>query len=102
LAIRRINGPRMDAKLGENQGPVTSCYLQEAFDKAAALFDYETRKARSGARNGSKVVGIGVGQGFHPAGFAGFDGIVRITPDGKLHLHSGVGNLGTYSHTGTS
>jgi xanthine dehydrogenase molybdenum-binding subunit len=102
LAIRRLNGPGMDAKVGENQGPVTSCYLPEAFEKAAALFDYEQRKARSGQRNGSKVTGIGVGQAFHPAGFAGFDGIVRITPDGKLHLHSGVGNLGTYSHTGTS
>ena len=102
LAIRRLNGPRMDAKVGENQGPVTSCYLQEAFDKAATLFNYEERKARSGQRNGTKVTGIGVGQAFHPAGFAGFDGLVRITPDGKVHLHSGVGNLGTYSHTGTS
>ena len=102
LAIRRLNGPRMDAKVGENQGPVTSCYLQEAFDKAAALFNYEERKLRSGQKNGSKVTGIGIGQAFHPAGFAGFDGLVRITPDGKLHLHSGVGNLGTFSHTGTS
>jgi xanthine dehydrogenase molybdenum-binding subunit len=102
LAIRRLNGPGMDAKVGENQGPVTSCYLPEAFEKAAALFDYEARKARSGQKNGSKVTGIGVGQAFHPAGFAGFDGLVRITPDGKVHLHSGVGNLGTYSHTGTS
>ena len=92
----------MDAKVGENQGPVTSCYLQEAFDKAAALFNYQERIARSGRRNGTKVTGIGVGQAFHPAGFAGFDGLVRITTDGKLHLHSGVGNLGTYSHTGTS
>ena len=102
LAIRRLNGPRMDAKLGENQGPVTSCYLQEALEKASALFNYPERVARSGRRNGAKVTGIGVGQAFHPAGFAGFDGLVRITTDGKLHLHSGVGNLGTYSHTGTS
>jgi xanthine dehydrogenase molybdenum-binding subunit len=102
LEIRRINGPRMDAKVGENQAPVTSCYLQEAFDKGAALFNYEQRKARSGQRNGTKVTGIGVGQAFHPAGFAGFDGIVRITTDGKLHIHTGVGNLGTFSHTGTS
>jgi CO/xanthine dehydrogenase Mo-binding subunit len=102
LEIRRINGPRMDAKVGENQGPVTSCYLQEAFDKAAALFNYEQRKTRSGRRNGTKVTGIGVGQAFHPAGFAGFDGIVRITTDGKLHIHTGVGNLGTFSHTGTA
>jgi xanthine dehydrogenase molybdenum-binding subunit len=102
LAMRRLNGPGMQAKVGANQGPVTSCYLPEAFEKGAALFDYEQRKSRSGQRNGSKVTGIGVGQAFHPAGFAGFDGLVRITPDGKLHLHSGVGNLGTYSHTGTS
>ena len=27
---------------------------------------------------------------------------MRLTPDGKLHIHSGVGNLGTYSHTATS
>jgi xanthine dehydrogenase molybdenum-binding subunit len=100
--IRRINGPPMNAKFGENQGPVTSCYLEEARAKGAMLFDWETKKQLSGQRNGSKVTGIGIGQAFHPAGFAGFDGLVRITPDGKVHLHSGVGNLGTYSHTGTS
>jgi CO/xanthine dehydrogenase Mo-binding subunit len=100
--MRRLNGPKMDAKLGANQGPVTSCYLQEALEKGAAAFNWEQRKLLSGQRNGTKVTGVGVGQAFHPAGFAGFDGLVRITPDGKLHLHSGVGNLGTYSHTGTS
>jgi CO/xanthine dehydrogenase Mo-binding subunit len=100
--IRRINGPRMDAKLGAQQGPVTSCYLQEALEKGAAAFNWEQKKALSGQRNGSKVTGVGVGQAFHPAGFAGFDGLVRLTPEGKLHIHTGVGNLGTYSHTGTS
>ena len=100
--IRRINGPPMNAKFGANQGPVTSCYLEEARAKGAALFNYEEKKKLSGQKNGTKVTGIGLGQAFHPAGFAGFDGLVRITPDGKVHLHSGVGNLGTYSHTGTS
>jgi CO/xanthine dehydrogenase Mo-binding subunit len=101
--IRRINGPKPEgAKLGENQGPVTSCFLEEARAKGAALFGYEEKKALSGRRNGSKVTGIGLGQAFHPAGFAGFDGLVRITPDGKTHIHNGVGNLGTYSHTGTA
>jgi CO/xanthine dehydrogenase Mo-binding subunit len=100
--IRKINGPRMDAKLGENRGPVTSCYLHDAREKGAALWNYDEKKKLSGQKNGTKVTGIGLGQAFHPAGFAGFDGIVRITPDGKVHLHSGVGNLGTYSHTGTS
>src|ERR1700752_4628725 len=32
----------------------------------------------------------------------GFDGMLRILPDGKIHIHTGVGNLGTYSHTATS
>ena len=27
---------------------------------------------------------------------------MRITPDGKLHIHCGVGNLGTYSYAATS
>ena len=100
--IRRINGPRMDAKFGANQGPVTSCYLQDALEKGATAFNWQERVKRSGQRNGTKVTGVGVGQAFHPAGFSGFDGLVRITPDGKLHIHTGVGNLGTYSHTGTA
>jgi CO/xanthine dehydrogenase Mo-binding subunit len=100
--IRRINGPGPNAVLGENRAPVTSCYLREAMEKGAALFNYDEKKALSGRRTGSKVTGIGIGQAFHPAGFAGFDGLVRITPDGKIHIHTGIGNLGTYSHTGTS
>jgi CO/xanthine dehydrogenase Mo-binding subunit len=100
--IRRINGPTRDAVVGENRAPVTSCYLREAMEKGAALFNWEEKKTLSGRRNGSKVTGIGVGQAFHPAGFAGFDGLVRILPDGTLHIHTGVGNLGTYSHTGTA
>jgi xanthine dehydrogenase molybdenum-binding subunit len=63
---------------------------------------WDAAKARSGQRNGSKVIGVGVGQAFHPAGRNGYDGLVRITPDGVLHIHTGAGNLGTYSHTGTS
>lgn len=100
--IRRINGPGRDARVGENRAPVTSCYLREALAKGAEAFGWEARKAVSGQRNGSKIRGVGVGQAFHPAGFFGFDGIVRLTPEGKLHIHTGVGNLGTYSHTGTS
>ena len=46
--------------------------------------------------------GIGIGQAYHSAGYNGFDGLVRITPDGKLHIHSGVGNLGTFSYAATS
>jgi xanthine dehydrogenase molybdenum-binding subunit len=102
LEIRRVNAPGMDGKVGGEQGPVTSCYLLEALEKGAEAFNYAERKAGSGQRNGSKVRGVAVGQAFHPAGFSGFDGIVRITTDGKLHIHTGIGNLGTYSHSGTA
>ncbi|HIE69750.1 MAG TPA: xanthine dehydrogenase family protein molybdopterin-binding subunit, partial [Planctomycetes bacterium] len=71
-------------------------------DIGAEEFVLEAKLAQSGQRNGSKVIGVGIGQAYHSAGSNGFDGLVRITPDGTLHIHTGVGNLGTFSHTGTS
>ena len=102
VAIRRINAPDKDGKYSDHRDPVTSAYLKEALDKGAERFDYAGRRARSGQRRGSKVIGVGVGQAFHTAGASGFDGLVRLTPDGKLHIHTGVGNLGTYSYASTS
>lgn len=102
VEIRRINAADNDAKYYANQGPVTSAYQREALDEGAAMAVWETMRSRSGQRNGSKVRGVGVGQAFHPAGRNGYDGLVRLTPDGKLHIHSGAGNLGTYSHSGTA
>ncbi len=102
LAIRKINAPESDDRYGANSSSLTSSHLGDALDIGAARFNWDTRRQRSGSRNGSKVIGVGVGQAYHSAGSNGFDGLVRITPDGKLHIHTGVGNLGTYSHTGTS
>ena len=102
LAIRLINAPDESTRLNEQQGPMTSAYLKEALEMAAAKFDWDNRKLRSRQRNGSKVTGIGIGSAMHTAGFYGFDGLVRIAPDGKLHIHTGVGNLGTYSYAATS
>jgi len=102
VAIRRLNAPDNSAKLGARQGGVTSAYLKNALDRGAEVFGWAERQARSGQRNGSKVRAVGVGTAFHPAGNSGFDGLVRITPDGKIHIHTGVGNLGTFSHTVTS
>ncbi len=102
VAIRRINAPDNDGKYGADQGPLTSAYLKDALDRGAAEFKWEEKKQLSGRRRGSKVVGVGVGQAYHSAGSSGFDGLVRITPDGVLHIHSGVGNLGTYSYGATA
>jgi xanthine dehydrogenase molybdenum-binding subunit len=102
VAIRRINAADNAAKYDSQQGPVTSAYQREALERGAAVFNWETRKQRSGQQRGSKVTGVGIGQAFHAAGRGGLDGLVCLTPDGKLHIHCGVGNLGTYSYAGTS
>jgi CO/xanthine dehydrogenase Mo-binding subunit len=102
LEIRRVNAPNHDSRYGGNQGPITSAYLREALDMGAEQFGWAERRARSGQRTGSKVRGVAVGQAFHSAGSSGFDGLLRITPDGVLHIHTGVGNLGTYSYAATS
>lgn len=102
LAIRRINAPDNDSKYGRRQGPVTSVYMREALDKGGKAFDWAGKKEKSRQRSGSKVIGVGIGQAYHAAGSNGYDGLVRLTPEGKLHIHSGVGNLGTFSHSATS
>ncbi len=102
VAIRHINAPDSDSPYGPGRGRITSAHLKEALDLGAERFDWGGRSARSGQRTGSKVRGIGVGQAYHSAGSSGFDGLVRITPDGKLHIHTGVGNLGTYSYAATA
>jgi CO/xanthine dehydrogenase Mo-binding subunit len=102
VAIRRINAPVKGSTYGPKAETMTSVALVEALDQGAQAFGWAERIARSGQRRGAKVTGIGIGQAFHSAGFNGFDGLLRIAPDGKLHVHSGVGNLGTYSCAATS
>jgi len=107
LEIRRINAADKTSKYGAprpdgNRGGFSSAYQKEALAKGAALFNWAEKKKLSGKKTGSKVIGVGIGQAFHEAGFSGMDGLVRITPDGILHIHSGVGNLGTFSHSSTS
>lgn len=102
LAIRLLNTPQNGDVGGPQRQPLTSAYMPEALQQGAALFNYQERITRSRQRNGSKVTGIGVGQGYHNAGRSGMDGIVRLMPDGRLAVHNGVGNLGTYSYASTS
>ncbi len=102
VAIRHINAPDSNSRYGGSQGPVTSAHLREALDLGRSRFGWDERLARSGVRQGSKVTGVAVGQAYHSAGMSGLDGLVRIAPDGKLHIHCGVGNLGTYSYAAVS
>ncbi|MDX1492085.1 MAG: xanthine dehydrogenase family protein molybdopterin-binding subunit [Pseudohongiellaceae bacterium] len=100
VALRRLNAPRPDAKHGPRQGGISSSYMPEAIDQAAQMFNWEERIAKPRRISANKVRGIGVGLGYHSAGSGGYDGLVRIMPDGKITLHTGVGNLGTYSYAG--
>jgi len=102
LAIRSINAPDTSWQYGPRQGGLTSAHLAEALAIGAEEFNYAERALRNGERNGSKVRAVGIGQAYHSAGFRGVDGLVVLTPEGMLNIHTGVGNLGTYSHTGVS
>ncbi|MEK9947168.1 MAG: xanthine dehydrogenase family protein molybdopterin-binding subunit [Alphaproteobacteria bacterium] len=104
VSIRTVNAPGTGrvAKYGKDQKPVTSAFLRDALELGAQRFGWADRVKKSGRKNGSKVRGVGVGSAYHTAGYAGFDGLVRITPDGILHVHTGVGNLGTFSYASTS
>jgi CO/xanthine dehydrogenase Mo-binding subunit len=98
MEVRRLNAPVADDTVGPHHTTLTDAHFPKAIQLAADNFNWNERKQRSGQRNGSKVTGIGIGMGFHPAGASGYDGLCRIGTDGKLYLHTGVGNLGTYSY----
>jgi xanthine dehydrogenase molybdenum-binding subunit len=103
VAIRHINAPSgkapfgaPDAKTGK-QNYVTSAFVREALERGAQLFNWEEKKQRSGKRQGSKARGVGVAVGPYVGGSIGFDGLMVVKPDGKVHVQVGIGNLGTES-----
>ena len=102
LEIRRINAPGHDGWLGPNQGAFTSAYVREALDLGGELFDWDARSQLSGRREGTKVTGVGMGLSPFTAGSSNRDGLLVIRPDGKLHVHQGIGNLGTHSIADTA
>ena len=54
-------------------------------------------QSRNGQRVGTKVTGVGVGLGTYTAGSIAMDGLLLVRDDGKVYVHSGIGNLGTGS-----
>jgi CO/xanthine dehydrogenase Mo-binding subunit len=100
VAIRRMNAPVGKAEYGPPTGSgamqrCTSSFLVECLDRGVELFDWPTRLARSGQRTGSTVRGCGVAVSAFSAGSVGFDGLFVITPEGRMIIKSGIGNLGT-------
>ncbi len=102
LEIRKVNAADADGWLGPNQGNFTSARVREALDLGAELFDWDAKRQLSGQRNGSKVTGVGIGLSPFTAGSSGRDGLLVIRDDGKLHVHQGIGNLGTHSIADTA
>jgi len=102
VAFRRVNAVDNDGWYGNQSGPVTSAYMREAIDQGAELFGWNEKANLPKQISANVVRGIGIGTGYHGAGGRGYDGLVRIGTDGKLYIHSGVGNLGTYSYAGTA
>ena len=101
VAIRRINCPEGKAQFGPPvQGQLqhaTSAFLKEALDRGAEQFNWKDRVERTPKRIGSKVRGVGVSLSSYVGGTIGFDGLLVITPAGRIQFQSGIGNLGTES-----
>src|SRR5258705_743049 len=101
VAIRRINCPEGKAEFGPvvqgKRQHATSAFLKEALDRGAEQFKWRERAARHPKRSGTKVRGVGVSLSGYVGGTTGFDGLLVITPDGRIDIHSGIGNLGTES-----
>jgi CO/xanthine dehydrogenase Mo-binding subunit len=101
VAIRRINCPEGKAQFGPPvQGKMqhaTSCFLKDALDRGAEQFKWSEKVARTPKRIGSKVRGVGVSLSSYVGGTIGFDGLLVITPAGRVQFQSGIGNLGTES-----
>jgi CO/xanthine dehydrogenase Mo-binding subunit len=101
VALRRVNCPEGKAEYGPpNKGKrsyATSCFLRDALDRGAEQFQWQAKVARQPKRIGSKVRGVGVSLSTYVGGTIGFDGLMVITPEGRVRFHSGIGNLGTES-----
>ena len=103
VALHRVNAPAGKALFGPpgkdgKRSHVTSAFVGEAIERGVTLFEWDRRKARRGARAGSKVRGIGLSVSPFIGGYSiGYDGLLLIRPDGKLSVQSGIGNLGTHS-----
>ncbi len=101
VALRDVNCPEGKAEYGApnkegKRAYTTSCFMRLALEKGAEQFKWQERVARQ-KRIGTKARGLGVSLSCYVGGTIGFDGLIVVTPDGRVRFHSGIGNLGTES-----
>ncbi len=101
VTLRDANCPEGKAEYGapNSQGKrnyTTSCFMRMALDKGAEQFRWKERVAHP-KKSGTKVRGVGVSLSCYVGGTIGFDGLIVVTPQGRVRFHSGIGNLGTES-----
>ncbi len=100
LTMRRANCAEGKAEFGPpvkgRRGHATSCFLREALNRGAEQFRWNERLARA-KRSGTKARGLGVALAGHDGGAIGYDGLLVITPQGRVRFQSGIANLGTES-----
>ncbi|MGE4561038.1 MAG: xanthine dehydrogenase family protein molybdopterin-binding subunit [Desulfobulbus sp.] len=102
LAVCRINAPEGKAPVGPPKADgtlnaATSAFLKQALDRGSETFGWQSRRSRPPLNAGSIRRGLGVATGCFVAGTIGFDGLFVITPEGRIRIHTGIGNLGTES-----
>jgi len=97
LDMMYMNVPGDQGTFGPNNSRLSSAYIKEAIDLGRERFGWDQKKLLSGQQFGSTRLGVGVGISSYVAGSAGFDGLLIIRPDGRITIHSGVGNLGTHN-----
>ncbi len=101
VALRDVNCPEGKAEYGapNQEGKrhyTTSCFMRMALEHGAEQFRWKERLAQP-KKSGAKVRGLGVSLSCYVGGTIGFDGLIVVTPEGRVRFHSGIGNLGTES-----
>ena len=101
VAIRFLNCPEGKAPYGPPVNGMlqhaTSAFLKEALERGAEQFKWQERVARNPKRIGTKIRGVGVALSCYVGGTTGFDGLLVVTPEGRVRFQCGIGNLGTES-----
>jgi CO/xanthine dehydrogenase Mo-binding subunit len=101
VALRDVNCPEGKAEYGApnkdgKRQYTTSCFMRDALEHGAQQFKWKERVAQP-KKIGTKVRGVGVSLSCYVGGTIGFDGLMVVTPEGRVRFHSGIGNLGTES-----